>query len=306
MHLQIALVLFNFFWCSTLQLDSSLPANISPTAIGHGVNDTCPSSLVLEAQRNATRDETRDILRETVNPQLNNKYGPPCPCGGQGDWTRIAHLDMSDPTQQCPPAWNLITNPVRGCGRTTFFGDSAIFPANNRTYSRVCGSVIAYQKGRPDAFVRSAVARDTDLEGTYIDGVSVTHGGPGSQQHIWTFVAAQSETARPSYRPVTGCPCTRTGSYWPYVIPSFIGNDYFCATGNRGPETNSSTVYTDDPLWDGEGCGPRNSCCKLHGPPWFCRTLPQPTNDDIELRICLDEILSDEDVIVKYLNIYVM
>ena len=40
------------------------------------------------------------------------------------------------------------------------------------------------------------------------------------------------------------------------------------------------------PLWDGEGCGPINACCQLNNPPWFCTPLPQPTTDDIELRLC--------------------
>ena len=57
------------------------------------------------------------------------------------------------------------------------------------SYSRVCGRLIGYQKGS----TRNGVPIPS-LEGTYIDGVSLTHGTAGSRQHIWTFVAAVYET----------------------------------------------------------------------------------------------------------------
>ena len=47
-------------------------------------------------------------------------------CGGPGLWRRIAHLDMSDPDQQCPSNWRLITTPVRACGCTSSACDSAV------------------------------------------------------------------------------------------------------------------------------------------------------------------------------------
>ena len=36
----------------------------------------------------------------------------------EGPWTRIAYLNMSDPTHQCPPGFRLYTsNGVRACSR---------------------------------------------------------------------------------------------------------------------------------------------------------------------------------------------
>ena len=35
---------------------------------------------------------------------------------------------------------------------------------------------------------------DTDINGNYVDGVSLTHGAP--RQHIWTFAATVSEANR--------------------------------------------------------------------------------------------------------------
>ena len=96
------------------------------------------------------------------------------------------------------------------------------------------------------------------------------------------------------------CPCTDTD--WPLEVPESVGDDYFCDTGNPGPEFTSNTVYTDDPLWDGEGCGPTSTCCEFNNPPWFCTTLPQPTTDNIEVRICLNNE-AFEDVIISLLDV---
>ena len=38
-------------------------------------------------------------------------------------------------------------------------------------------------------------------------------------------------------------------------MPSFVANNYFCETGNPGRTAPLDVVYTNDPLWDGEGCG---------------------------------------------------
>ena len=51
----------------------------------------------------------------TQDPITGPGYGA-CGCGGFG-WRRAAYLNMSDPTQTCPPAWELITTPRRSCGR---------------------------------------------------------------------------------------------------------------------------------------------------------------------------------------------
>ena len=234
-------------------------------------------------------------------------YEPPCSCGGAGQWTRIAHLDMSDPSQQCPSGWSLTTTPVRGCIRPSSTNNchSATFQTkyNGQTYSRVCGRIYAYQRGSPDAFGRS-IEGNPGLEDAYIDGVSLTHGAPGSRQHIWSFVGSVYETAT-SYNAKSNCACTNSDQDWPYQVPSFVGNNYFCDTGNPGPDF-PDTVHTDDPLWDGAGCGPTNTCCQFNNPPWFCTTLSAATTDALELRICHDEAENNEDIIVSFVELAVM
>ncbi len=264
----------------------------------------CPVANTIEQARNDTKSAIKSILRDTVVHQLNIRQL--CSCGGTGDWSRIAHINMSDPSQQCPTNLRLTSTPVRGCSRiSTGAGscESIIFPSGGRSYSRVCGRVNAYQRGSPDAFHPSIVG--AGLEEVYIDGVSLTHGTAGLRQHIWSFVAAIYETDQ-GFNSVAICSCTNTAVPWPYQVPSYVGNNYFCATGNAGPGWEGSTIYADDPLWDGEGCGPTNACCELNNPPWFCTSLPQSTTDDIEVRVCHNQGSTDEDTIVSFIDIHVM
>ena len=93
---------------------------------------------------------------------------------------------------------------------------------------------------------------------------------------------------------------------WPYQVPSFVGNDYFCATAISGSTWDANTIYADDPLWDGEGCGPTKACCEFNTPPCFCTTLPQPTIDDLEVRACHDEPTTNEDLVISLIDIHVM
>ena len=76
------------------------------------------------------------------------------------------------------------------------------------------------------------------------------------------------------------CPCRLDVDY--HDPPPFVGEDYFCDAGNVEFMTGETGLETD-PLWDGTDC----LCCA--NPPWFYRQLPQPTTDDIEMRVCRDE-----------------
>lgn len=84
-----------------------------------------------------------------------------------------------------------------------------------------------------------------------------------------------------------------------------MGNNYFCDTGNPGPEWDDTTYYPSNPFWDGEGCGPFNTCCQFNTLPWFQSNLTEATSEDIELRLCRDEIDSNEDIIFHLIEIYV-
>ncbi len=224
-------------------------------------------------------------------------------CGSSDGWTRIGFMDMSDSTQDCPDGFRLYEGQgIRACGRH-WGGPSCAstkLKPNGITYSEVCGRVIGYQKGTPDAvdtrFIDPSI--HNDIEQYYVDGVSITHGSP--RQHIWTLMAGVFQ----SYDDSGNCPCnTPPGA--DQSVQSFIGNDYFCESGNPNSEY-SKGVYSVDPLWDGKGCGQLElSCCDDSiGLPWFHKKI-NATSDDIELRECGDQKVGDEDVLVNFYDIYV-
>ena len=218
-------------------------------------------------------------------------------CGGvTGGWMRVAELDMTNSSHQCPSGLRQRTDSnnrtcvrgsdSRGCSSVTF--SSAILE-----YSRVCGKIIGYQYGTTDAFNTGT----DDINEHYVNGVSLTHGIP--RRHIWTFAAAHDETNR---RTICKCPCTTNASQ-SLQLPEFMGNDFFCDTGSA--ERAQRVFYGDDPLWDGAGCGPLNTCCSFNNPPWFYKQLPQPTTDDIEMRVCRNEDASNEDIAIEMVEIYI-
>ena len=238
----------------------------------------------------------------TINPILDGNYFSTGSCNGTG-WTRATLLNMTDPDEVCPSSLSMLTSPVRGCGRQSASAgcDAVLFnivPVQG--YSEVCGRILAYQRGTPDAFNPFIEGGQTTIDSVYVDGVSLTHGPAGSRQHIWTFAAAPGEQ-HSNLRIL--CPCIT--SSWPYQVPAFIGSNYFCETGNPSSSIDITTFYPDDPLWDGEGCSSKSMCCQFNDPPWFQTELPQATRDGVELRLCRDETSADEDVIINLIEIYV-
>ena len=114
-------------------------------------------------------------------------------------------------------------------------------------------------------------------------------------------MASLQENSTPS-QPHWQCPCNVDKVM---EVQDFIGNDYFCESGC--PTTwSSNRFYTDDPLWDGEGCGSlEQACCNATGIPWFYKILDASTDDNIELRICGDESTYNENVLINQYEIYV-
>ena len=127
------------------------------------------------------------------------------------------------PNQQCPSNWTLITTPIRGCGRRRSYGecDSVTYSVHGRTYSSVCGRILAYQRGLANAFYNVIFYNTITIEEAYLSGVSLTHGSAGSRQHIWSFVGAYYEHD-PNYYTQYNCPCINTNISWPQQLPLFI------------------------------------------------------------------------------------
>ena len=111
-------------------------------------------------------------------------------CGNiTGGWMRVAELNMTDTSQQCPS--NLVekNNNVRRCETMNVNCSTTNYSALNIRYREVCGRITAYQVGTTNAFKKYIDNKNiTFINSTYVDGVSLTHGNP--REHIWTFAAA--------------------------------------------------------------------------------------------------------------------
>ena len=68
---------------------------------------------------------------------------------------------------------------------------------------------------------------------------------------------------------------------------------------------DNNRIALEDPLWDGDGCGPGNNCCNQTGMLWFRRSLPQEVSENIEACLCSDQGISNEEIYVELLEVYV-
>ena len=212
-------------------------------------------------------------------------------CDFSGGWTRLAHLDMSDETQNCPSGFQLYQFANRRvCGRPDSNGGSCVsvkFPTNGISYSAVCGRVVGHARATPDALYNGN-PQHNNLNSFYVDGVSITRGSP--RQHVWTFAAtAVIEIIKGG---ICNCPCSPGSAQ---KVPPFIGDNYYCEGGSG------------DPLWDGRDCEniKNDYCCSSPSLPWFHRQYNTSTTDHMELRVCADQETNDEDVPISFYDIYV-
>ena len=219
-------------------------------------------------------------------------------CGSRGGWMRVAFFNMSDSAYSCPSPLRTDTGQgKRLCTRSvdTPFS-SVIFHTHKIPYTAVCGRAVAYQYGSLNAFYATMQgACYHSINDPYVDGISITHGQP--RKHIWTYAVGRSKTDT-DHR--LQCPCSTPDATKPQT---FVGEHYYCA---EGASTNpTSTRYYQPTLWTGKDCLHTSNCCTASGMPWFCRTFPQPTTDDIEARWCSDQELSNEATATELLEIFI-
>ena len=234
------------------------------------------------------------------------------PCGGSG-WHRAVYRDFRDITTDCPMEWDTQTDhPERPytCGRKTSGGacDATSFPVDIE-YSKVCGRIKAYQVGLPRAFSSPT----EDINGQYLDGISLTHGGTLGNAagvdatHIWSFSAGITDSVYTGVS-TSYCPCNDNPGTQP---PSFVGGDYFCESANEDSGFEPSTIlfqhlFDNDPLWDGKGCSDAASdCCSRVDGPYFIKQLEAKTTDPINIRICGSNSITSTDYAVELIEIYV-
>ena len=187
--------------------------------------------------------------------------------GVPGRWARVAYLNMTDCSQQCPSALNKNISESRcTCGKRESKCNQVHYPTVQE-YSQLCGRINARLMGPTDGFIKNP---PRTIDKNYLDGISLTHGS-SPRQHIWSFVSDDQNC------------CSENR-------PEFIPREnYFC----------DRIINQDSIAWDGNGCSPTSN----YTPPWFHRNLTSPTTDDVEMRLCVSE--AQEDIRIQILELYV-
>ena len=260
-------ILLIFLTCTVVRAQPLLSEPVILPVLSNEGPGSCPADDVIETTLNSIFEAVENLVL--------------LECGGFG-WRTVADIDMERESQQCPPPWVETDNPARSCRSTISMSsggcEAVSFSVTGAPYTRVCGQIIGFGLSTPDGFI----AGSEGINGAYLDGVSVTRGSP--RQHIWSFGA--------SIIPNSFCPCDnpndRVRAPFP---PSFVGDDYYC----DGPHNGA--------LWDGEDCS--TDCCTFNSPPYFSVTLPSPTTDAIEVRICTSGPLPDEAINIRRLQLFV-
>ena len=214
-------------------------------------------------------------------------------CGLRG-LMRVAHINMSESSSTCPPPlaqyW---ANNIKFCGPVVCGScDSIIFPVYGIEYNYVCGRAVGYSFYAPRGFYYGGYD-GYSLECSYLSGLSITHGTP--RNHIWSYAAGQREHAYSAYN----CHCAARPAVEP---PVYVGYRHYCDTATYYDPKRE--WYTNNTLWDGKDCYPGSKCCDNERLPWFWRTLPQETSDDVEVRWCSYNAGNDR-VGTELLEIYI-
>ena len=224
-------------------------------------------------------------------------------CGGEGGWMRVAHVNMSQSGATCPQGLTQATlSGLTLCGRNGPAGcQSTVFSTLGLNYSQVCGQLRGYQRGTPDAFRSYYLNPSLTIDSVYVDGVSITYGS-APRKHIWTYANGLNLVHATDLR--NNCPCSENNIR---DLPPFVGSDYYCETGDNDKQCcGFSTLYSNDPLWDGQQCpGEEAPCCTHPNMPWFNKTLSETTTEDIELRLCGDMNIDEEDIPLQVIELFV-
>ena len=185
---------------------------------------------------------------------------------------RVFHLNMSNPQDQCPPYhFRTVTGEgLRLCGKSSDSVCNSMYPtASGYAYSRVCGSFIGYAYRTPDGFFRH-VCHNCPLSESYLDGFSITYGSSYYRRHLWSLAMDAYHRTAPRCTP-----------------PTFVGGNYFCEAPTRHAH---NSLFSHDPLFAGRR---------------FCVELPERTTERLEIRICADQTLADEDPLLQFAELYI-
>jgi len=136
-----------------------------------------------------------------------------------GGWTRIVNDDYE--TDDCPSnsyelsPWSHVSS-ANVCYPGAEYQASATFETLGVSYTEIRGTMSMRVYYSMDAF--NQPERRSGIETPYVDGVSVTTGGPESRSHVFTYAVRMV----PNY-PSCGS------------APAFVGSNYLCGSVTREP-----------------------------------------------------------------------
>ena len=188
----------------------------------------------------------------------------------------------------------------KSCGRMAGqLCSSFTVPTGSNSFRQVCGRFRAFQVGSPDGFSTFNAPKPVTIDGPYVDGISITYMHEGKREHVFTYAGSVIENSAIGNPNV--CPCAGGTP-----VPLFVRNaDHYCESGNPDSKWYSNLLFCD-PLWDGEECRyAEESCCYAPHQPWFCRTLARRVSSDLEVRLCGDEGVDNEDTALESYELYV-
>ena len=121
-----------------------------------------------------------------------------------GKWMRIAYLNMSDPSAQCPQDWREVESPIRTCRRENQTSINSVnYSSYGIPYSKVCGRIIAYPEfGTPEGFLGFSEQNQTTMGfQLHMDTQDITSGHLLQQEAISDFNALVLPTKKLSHPP---------------------------------------------------------------------------------------------------------
>ena len=65
------------------------------------------------------------------------------------------------------------------------------------------------------------------------------------------------------------------------------------------------TFFSRNHLWDGEGCIGDSTCCSRINHPYFIKHLEEPTTNDIDLRVCIQDDDATENILIEIVELYI-
>ena len=222
---------------------------------------------------------------------------------GEGVWMRVGHFDMGGNLAECPePLERFAVNGSWYCRRTEAGCTSVHFSVLGKDYTAVCGMVEGYQYGHMDAFVHSTASKTPD--DLYAEGISITHGS-FPRRHLWTYAVGLNANPDPGFKPTNQCPCATEGSST--TRPTFLGNNFYCDSGNPSRNSFTTAHLYPDHLWDNSGpsCVSGSICCDNPNQPWFKKKLTQSANEDVEMQWCGNEPPSNEATATTRVELYI-